>query len=625
MLTRQNANDKHDQKKASVGRFEANVESEVVISEEDIDQLEKDFMDRYYTRDSRKPFATLLRLYRRYYRKLLLSVFFFIIKVSPALYLPVAIANIIDTVTTGGEDTVKVIIINAAVAFFLLLMNIPFHVLYIKYSSISTRAVEAGLRGAIARKLQSLSIRFNREMQSGRIQTKIIRDVEGIFDFSTQLLNTGIDVLINIATIVLVIILKGDWYVLAFFLLCGPIAVLTARFFKGKIKSRNRDFRIEMESTSARVSDMVEMIPITRAHGLGEEEAQRMTEQVSHLAAKGYRLDRIASMFGSISWVVMQSFRLGCLVFTVILALNDLLSVGDVTLYQSYFGSLVAYMTTVTNLVPIIAKGGESINSVGEILGAHDIEDNRGKRKVSTLHGEYEFKDVHFAYENGRDILSGLDLTVKAGETIAVVGESGAGKSTILNLVTGFYMATGGKVLVDGVDISEIDLTCYRKHIAVVPQTSVMFTGTIRDNITYGSPYVSEEQLQRVIETACLADMIKELPDGLDTQIGEHGGKLSGGQRQRISIARAIIRDPRVIILDEATSALDTVSEKHIQTAIRNLARGRTTIIVAHRLSTIKDADKIAVLKDGKCVEFGSFDQLMELRGEFYRFRNLQI
>ena len=194
----------------------------------------------------------------------------------------------------------------------------------------------------------------------------------------------------------------------------------------------------------------------------------------------------------------------------------------------------------------------------------------------------------------------------------------------MLNLVIGFHLSEGGKVLLDGNDMREIDLRTYRKHLAVVPQTSILFSGSIRENITYGNENVTEEELNEVIRAANLTDLIESLPQGLDTLVGEHGGKLSGGQRQRIAIARALIRKPKVIVLDEATSALDSISEKLIQEALGNLTEGRTTFIVAHRLSTIRDADKIAVIADGHCVEYGTFEELMELRGEFYRMKMIQ-
>jgi len=259
------------------------------------------------------------------------------------------------------------------------------------------------------------------------------------------------------------------------------------------------------------------------------------------------------------------------------------------------------------------------------VLLSEDVEQNEGKKQLEDVTGIFDFEDVSFHYKNSdKPVLNHLNLHVKQGETIALVGESGAGKSTVLNLVIGFHLADGGKVLLDGNDMREIDLRTYRKHLAVVPQTSILFSGTIRENITYGNEHVSDEELERVIKAANLTDLMESLPNGVDTMVGEHGGKLSGGQRQRIAIARALIRDPEVIVLDEATSALDSISEKLIQEALENLTKGRTTFIVAHRLSTIRDADKIAVLADGHCVEYGTFEELMARKGEFYRMKMIQ-
>jgi ATP-binding cassette subfamily B protein len=241
------------------------------------------------------------------------------------------------------------------------------------------------------------------------------------------------------------------------------------------------------------------------------------------------------------------------------------------------------------------------------------------------VEGAFTFTDVNFSYEQGHPVLSDFTLDVKPGETVALVGESGVGKTTVINMVIGYHFPDDGVVTVDGHNLREIDLRTYRKHIAVVPQNTILFSGTIRDNITYGLPEVSEEKLAEILEAARLTEMIEKLPHGLDTSVGEHGGKLSGGQRQRISIARALIRDPKVIILDEATSALDSVSEKKIQEALDHLTAGRTTFVVAHRLSTIKDADKIAVMEAGRCVECGTYDELMAKEGAFYRYRKLQL
>lgn len=594
-----------------------------VFTNEEIDQLEKEFIDTYLKNEV-KPIKTLLGMYRRYWKQLFISMVFYFIKTSPVLAFPIITSNIINLIVTPPADVVRQLIINVVVMVFLLLLNIPTHVLFVKYYSIVMRRVEAGLRGALVRKLQQLSIQFHKEMQSGRIQSKIMRDVETVHTLSSQLFSTIPGVVINMITALIVVVSK-NLTVFFFFLFCIPTAVLTVRLFRSNIKKTNSEFRRGMEETSATLMDMVEMTQITRAHALENKEIKKMTGKLNEIANSGFRLDMVQALFGSCSWVVFHIFQLLCLAFSAWMAYEGAIDIGDISLYQSYFGTLTGQVSTIIGLLPIITKGLESVSSIGEILSSHDIEDNAGKERMPDLDGDYEFRDVHFSYEDDQPILRGLDLHVKKGETIAIVGESGSGKSTLLNLVLGFNLPKSGEVLIDGKDVNKINLHSYRRHIAIVPQNSVLFTGTIRENITYGISKVSEKRLWEVIEAARLREFIEKLPHGLDTVIEEKGANLSGGQRQRISIARAIIRDPRVIIFDEATSALDSVSEREIQAAINNMTRDRTTFIVAHRLSTIKDADRIAVIKDGKCVEIGSFTELMAIPdGEFYKMQSAQ-
>lgn len=426
-------------------------------------------------------------------------------------------------------------------------------------------------------------------------------------------------------TVALTITLTKSRTVFFFFLLSAPAAVLAVVSFKQKIRLRNSEFRKEMEETSAKVMEMVELIPVTRAHALEKTEISKMQEQLTLVAEKGYRLDLVQANFGAVSWIVFQAFQLVCLGFTGYMALTGRIQVGDITLYQSYFTTVVNQVSGLINLMPIISKGLESVTSVGEVLLSHDVEDVKGKEPVRDVKGAYEFQSVTFAYEEDKKVLQDLSVKVEQGQTVAFVGESGSGKSTILNLVIGFIKPTEGKILLDGKDLNRINLRSYRRHLAVVPQNSILFSGTIRDNITYGMKHVKDKDLERIVEAANLKSLIDSLPDGLDTVVGEHGGKLSGGQRQRISIARALIRNPKVIVLDEATSALDTISELEIQKALENLTKGRTTFIVAHRLSTIRNADRIAVVRNGAIAEYGTYEELMELRGEFYQMQKLQV
>lgn len=577
-----------------------------------------------YKKHKGHPMQILLGLYKGNYHKFFLAVIFFFIKHAPVWVLPIVTANIINDITSGSPETYQNIIIQAMIMIVLVALNVPMNYMYTRYKSLATRYAETGLRRALVRKLQQLSISYHKETQSGRLQSKIMRDVEAVETLSTQMFLSILNIALNIA-IALIVTINKSLVVFIFFLLTTPIAAATMVFFRNVMKKRNNEFRKEMEETSARVMEMVELIPVTRAHALEEEEVQKMSGQLLAVAEKGYRLDVIQSLFGSVGWAIFQIFQVVCLGFTGFLAIKGTVMPGDITLYQSYFATIVSQVSSLMSLIPTIAKGIESVNSIGEVLLEDDIEQNEGKEIIKDIYGEFDFKDVTFRYNNiDRPVLHNLNLHVDKGETIALVGESGAGKSTILNLVIGFNQVNSGEVLIDGHNMKDIDLRSYRKYLAVVPQTSILFSGTIRDNITYGVDNVDEATLDEIVKAANLTDLINSLPDGLDTMVGEHGGKLSGGQRQRISIARALIRNPKVIVLDEATSALDSISEKLIQEALNNLTKDRTTFIVAHRLSTIKDADKIAVIADGHCVEYGTYDELMNLKGEFYQMKKIQ-
>ena len=590
------------------------------FSNSEIAREENDFITTYTERKG-GPFKILAHLYKAHIWKLLLSALFYAIKVSPTWVLPIITANLINIAVEQPPHTVNLVTYNLIAAVVVLALNVPFHMLHVKYFSIARRSVEAGLRGAMIRKLQQLSISFHKEMQAGRIQSKVMQAVEAL---SSQIFNTALDMLLSMSVTIAVVVSKSI-IVFFVFLVTIPLSVLLMLPFRKKMRTNNRLFRQEIEATSSKVMDMVELVPITRAHGLEEEEVEKLTGHVTSVAKQGYRLDMIQSLFGSAHWAVFSLFQVICLACSVILAINGEIGIGDISLYQTYFTTLVGKVAGIVSLLPIITKGTESIHSIGEILSSYDVEDYKGKEKVKELRGEYEFKDVYFHYaDDDRMVLKGLNLKINQGETIALVGESGAGKTTIVNMAIGFFKATKGTLYIDGKDSSTLDLHSYRQHIAVVPQNTILFSGTIRDNIAYGKTGVSEREIMKAVKAANLKSVVDKLPNGIDTSIGEHGDKLSGGQRQRISIARAIIRNPDVIIFDEATSALDTVSEAEIQNAINNLTKNKTTFIVAHRLSTIRNADKIAVMRDGKCVEFGTYKELMKKKGEFYTYKTMQ-
>ena len=591
-------------------------------------------MDRYqemerrfaacYQKHGKHSVRVLLEFYRGQYHKFLLSTLFFLLKHSPALLSPLLIANVVTGVIEGGEAGSRAIFINVGIWLGLLSIHLPANWIHNQLKSRVIRNTEAGLRAALVRKLQELSIPYHTGSQSGRLQSKIMRDVEAVETLSSQLFVNLLNIVMNLVITLSITAVKNR-LILVFFILVAPVAAGAVVAFRAKIHRENRSFRQGMEETSARVMEMVEMVPVARAHALEDKEAARISALLEETANRGYRLDMVQAHFGAVSWVVFQVFQVVCLAVSGFMAMSGLIKVGDVTFYQSSFTTVVNQFSALINLLPILTKGLESVSSIGEVLSSDEIEENEGKEELLSLRGEYAFKQVSFSYPgSSKEVLHGLDFTVKQGETIALVGESGSGKTTILNMLIGFILPSGGQLMLDGKDMKGLNLRTYRRFLSVVPQTPVLFTGTVRENITYGLEHVSEEQIAQAVEAANLSEVVKRLPQGLDTMIEEHGANLSGGQRQRISIARALIRNPQVIILDEATSALDSISESEIQEALERLTKGRTTFIVAHRLSTVRGADRILVIGQGRIREQGSYQELMAKKGEFYQMEQLQ-
>jgi ATP-binding cassette subfamily B protein len=357
-----------------------------------------------------------------------------------------------------------------------------------------------------------------------------------------------------------------------------------------------------------------------------ETEMRQMGKQLQKVKEKGIKLDVLNAIFGASSWVSFQTYQFICLLVTAYMAYKGRIEVGSVVMFQGFFSMIVNSVNAIITISPEINRGLDSINSLGEILECPDIELNEGKMKLKSVKGQFRFENLSFQYNKDNYALTDFSLEIQPGESIAVIGESGSGKSTLMNLIIGYRRPTNGKILLDDTDMQEIDLRTFRKYLAVVPQNIVLFSGSVRENILYGFEHadVPEEKLLEVIRMARLDDLIEKLPDGLDTLIGEHGDKLSGGQKQRIAIARALIRDPRVIIFDEATSALDVESEKYIQDSIAEMIKGRTTFIVAHRLSTIRKSTRIVILNKGRIVETGSHADLLLKNSVYARMVAMQ-
>ncbi|MBV8781356.1 MAG: ABC transporter ATP-binding protein [Phycisphaerae bacterium] len=586
---------------------------------------------------NKHPLRTLWRLSEGRHGKLALVSIFYVIKQSPIWAIPIITGSLITRISAiyaahqaGASPAsmhadIRWIIGAAALMFVLIIQNVPMHTLYATFLSSAVRQVQLVLRSAIVVRLQQLSMSFHDNTQSGKLQSKLLRDVETIENLSRLIIENLLQGII-ILSVAMWIAISRRPTVAVFFMITVPAAVFLLRWFRQPMKRSNEHFREQIELMSARVSEMIEMIPITRAHAVEETEVEQIQERLQSIYESGTKLDLTNSIFASAAWATFQLFQVLCLLFNTWQCYRGAIKVGDVVMFQGFFGMIIGSVQGLLAMIPQFTAGLESMRSIGEVLESPDIEQNEGKRSVDSVAGSFDFDRVTFKYPNAtRPAVCELSLSVAAGECVAVIGESGSGKSTLMNLIIGFRRPTSGRILLDGVDMAEINFRTFRRFLAVVPQQTVLFTGSVRDNITYGLSDVSEDRLQAALELANCTEFVSRLPDGLNTTIGSRGGKLSGGQRQRIAIARAMLRDPRVIILDEATSALDAESEFLVQQAINRLIDGRTTFIVAHRLSTIRDADRIIVMQDGRLIEIGSHAELLSRRDSvFSRFHALQ-
>jgi ATP-binding cassette subfamily B protein len=570
------------------------------------------------------PIRTLRYLLSGQRKNVALAVFFFSIKHSPSWLIPVFTANLIDIIVQKKSFTEFAI--NSAALVFVVAQNFPTNLLYVRFLSRAIRDTENRLRSALVVRMQQLSIGYYQKTNAGALQTKVVRDVENIEQMLRHMSDGGLAAINGLIGAIVVTAIKVPNF-LIFFILVAPIASITIIRLRKSLNEYNEDFRSQIEKMSSRVNEMTTLLTVTRAHGLERRAVGRMKDSFASVQQAGLRLDHINGRFNAAAWVTFQLANVFCLILSAYFALNNKfgISAGDVVLLTSNFGMLIGSIILLASLAPAISKGFASITSLGEVLESPDLEINQGKKNVEKVDGVIDFNDVSFTYPtNHKPSLNHITFSASPGKMVALVGPSGSGKSTLINLVIGFLRPSQGVIKVDGLDYKDLDLRTVRKYLSVVPQESVLFDGTIAENISYGLNDVSSAEVESALRDANAWEFVQGFDDGVETIVGERGARLSGGQRQRLAIARALIRNPRILILDEATSALDSESEKLIQDALSRLMKSRTTFVVAHRLSTVQEADLILVLDDGKIVESGTHSQLVSQQGMYRRLYDVQ-
>lgn len=466
-------------------------------------------LDEWY--DPNRPMRTLVRLFRPERAKLTGAAVAYAFKHSPVWVMPLLTAMIIDIVVE--QRPLRELWVATAVLVVIIAQNLPVSILYIKALSLSVRNVESGLRMALARRLQELSIGYHRRMSAGVLQAKIVRDVENVVESTRQTFDSAMGAVTTMLGALIITGIRTPEF-LPIFLLAVPASAVLIVAMRKRMSARNRAFRHHIESMSARVSEMTHLIPITRAHALERRELDRLDSTLVSVREAGIRLDVFNGRFGALAWITFQLLSVACLVGAAYAAYTGLfgVSAGDVVMLSTYFMQLTGSVTVLLTLTPMIAKGLESVRSMGEVLVADELERNEGKRTVDSVAGAVSFENVTFQYDDAdAPALQDVTLDVRSGETVAFVGPSGSGKSTILNMVIGFLAPTSGTIRIDGNSVSDIDLRSYRRFMAVVPQESLLFEGSVRDNVTYGSHDLSDEQVWDALRSANAAGFVTEM------------------------------------------------------------------------------------------------------------------
>jgi ATP-binding cassette subfamily B protein len=480
------------------------------------------------------------------------------------------------------------------------------------------------LRNDVYRHLHRLSLSFYNGRETGRIMASITQDVSRLQDFISEGLQ---QIIRDVASILIIcaILFSMDPWLATLVLLPTPILILVTRYFGNWFHTLYHALWRRTASISSLLADTIPGIRVVKAFAQEEREVDRFERRSKTLMTGEIRVAKIRSVFTPI---MTFTTSVGTLIIWWVGGLKVLegsLTLGSFTAFTAYMWQFYGPVESLCHLNNRFQRAATSAERVFEVLDTQpDVADASTAIVVPRIQGRVEFRDVTFSYDSGKPVLEDLNFTVEPGEMIGLAGHSGAGKSTLINLICRFYDVQEGAILVDGQDIRNYNMKSMRDQIGVVLQEPFLFNGTVADNIAYGKPGASMDEIVAAAKAANSHEFIMHFPEAYDTIVGERGARVSGGERQRISIARAILREPRILILDEATASVDTQTESQIQDALARLVKGRTTFAIAHRLSTLKNADRLLIVDKGKLAEIGTHDELLEKDGIYARLCKMQ-
>lgn len=472
--------------------------------------------------------------------------------------------------------------------------------------------------------LQRLSLSFHNRARAGELLTKIASDTKSLKDLFTESI---LDFTTHILTIIAMfaIMFTMNWKLSLIVLATFPAMSYSIFYLFRKIRASAKRQRKKEGKIASQISEIMTSVLLVQAFSRESYEDERFETKSAQTLEESIRIARMEAATTRSVEVISACGICAAVLFGSLQVLKGLMTPGDVLVFASYLTNMYKPLKMVAKLSTKFSKAMVSAERISEILEVEaEIQDDPHAIKAVKLNGDIIFKNVYFDYGNGRDILKDVSFAISSGQRVALVGASGVGKSTIISLILRLYAPKKGVILIDGVDIKDYQRESLRREIGIVLQDSLLLGATINENISYGKPDATQEEIEEAARQAHAHDFIMDLPDGYETVLGERGSTLSGGQRQRISLARAIIKRPSILILDEPTSSVDAESEILIRNAIDHLQKGKTMLIIAHHLSSIKGSDHILVLKDGEIVEQGTHDQLLNQKGYYSELFRLQ-